>query len=375
LIHPASTAGRGLPRRDWLLLPLLSFATLVILFGISECISRFEWREQQDDPCYVVKGPLSHRYRPGCVSSIKTAEGPWVENRFNECGYRTAESCGTKPAGTVRIVLLGSSMSAGHAVAYEETFAAQTAAQLTQIFGRPTQVQNLGARDDSMAEIATRIDEAVQLQPDLIVQIVTPYDIENFEPPDSAAEKKRATAPHTPQNSMMNTLLSARAVTVAKHFLYLNPETLLRLYAAFGDATDILHSPLSSVWKERFAKAEVFLSRMARQFRRERIPFMIIPVPTRAGAVIMNARAEIPSVDAWLFGKMLKAIADRQEIAYVDTMEAFAQALKIEELFYPVDGHLTGTGNALLAHTFVEATKRGETPQVLETRNENPPPK
>src|SRR5207248_9371256 len=87
--------------------------------------------------------------RPNCSMREKNAEGEWVEYRFNECGYRSAASCRTKPAGTIRIALMGSSVSEGLFVHYEEMFATTAGEALSRIAGRPVEFQNLGVLANS----------------------------------------------------------------------------------------------------------------------------------------------------------------------------------------------------------------------------------
>ena len=41
---------------------------------------------------------LGTRFVPNCKARYKSGEGPWAENDYNECGYRSKESCLTKPA-------------------------------------------------------------------------------------------------------------------------------------------------------------------------------------------------------------------------------------------------------------------------------------
>lgn len=59
------------------------------------------------DSCRVADANIGFANRPGCISRMKNAESSWETNQYNDCGYRTKESCGPKPAGTIRVALVG----------------------------------------------------------------------------------------------------------------------------------------------------------------------------------------------------------------------------------------------------------------------------
>ena len=86
-----------LPRRDIVLLPLISMLTLLCMLAGAEVITRIVWPEQIVNSCQVPDPSLGFRYRPNCSSTMKSAEGPWYTNDYNECGYRSAASCGPVP--------------------------------------------------------------------------------------------------------------------------------------------------------------------------------------------------------------------------------------------------------------------------------------
>src|ERR1700733_9444277 len=84
-----------LPRRDLVILPLLSILTIAFLLVGSEVGARHFFPESAGgDPCRVSDPTIGFKYRPNCTSRVKSAEGPWVMNHYNDCGYRTQQSCG-----------------------------------------------------------------------------------------------------------------------------------------------------------------------------------------------------------------------------------------------------------------------------------------
>ena len=113
-----------LPRRDLVVLPLISILTITLLLLGSEVAARHFFPESSGgDSCRVADATIGFKYRPNCTSRVKSAEGPWVVNHYNECGYRTNQSCGAKPSGSTRIALIGSSVAQGSYVGYDEIWA------------------------------------------------------------------------------------------------------------------------------------------------------------------------------------------------------------------------------------------------------------
>jgi hypothetical protein len=140
---PASAQEAKLPRRDWVVLPLIAIATIAFIAACSEVVARVVWAEHEEDACYLSHGPKGGHFLPNCISRTKIAEGPWVENSYNSCGYRTLEQCGPKPPGTTRIAVLGSSFSYGYAVLYKSAYITQAQQMLTRECRRPVEFQNL----------------------------------------------------------------------------------------------------------------------------------------------------------------------------------------------------------------------------------------
>src|SRR5579863_10473039 len=88
-----------LPRRDYILLPLLSFLTIVLMFAVSEIFTRLFWLQHKSFNCVIEDPVEGDRFKPNCTERSKLAEGPWVTYSYNDCGYRSITSCGPKPAG------------------------------------------------------------------------------------------------------------------------------------------------------------------------------------------------------------------------------------------------------------------------------------
>ena len=98
--------------------------------------------------------------------------------RFNSLGLRGGEVNVRKPAGELRVILLGDSITFGQAVSGEDTFAAVLERLLTAD-GLSCTVLNAGERGTNTRDQAGKMEALLALGPDLIVQTYVLNDAED----------------------------------------------------------------------------------------------------------------------------------------------------------------------------------------------------
>lgn len=340
-----------LPRRDYILLPLLSILTVLVLFGIAEGASRLVFPERKQDSCAVPDSRLGHHYRPNCESLTKAAEGPWVVNQYNNCGSRSSQPCGLKPPGSIRVVVTGSSVAQGYMVPYDQSFMARAANALSSQCHRDVQFQDLASIGYIWNRLYDRLDDDLALAPDAVVLVAVPFDLEQTPPGANALRP----APVSLMKRVDNVIDDSRAMFAAEHFMFENVPQYVSLYLRYGDKADFLRPPFKPAWQKRLADFDTLLGRMADRLKASGVPFVLVFMPQRAQAALLQSHATIPGVDPSAFGKELGQIAAQHGIQYVDLSPVLAEARNPGALYYPVDGHLNGEGHALLA----EGTEQG----------------
>lgn len=367
---PDSTSKRHMPRRDFVVLPLLSIATILLMFGLAELACRVFWPAREQDSCAVGDDVAGFRMRPNCTSTMKNAEGVWTTNRYNECGYRSETSCGPKPAGAIRIVLLGSSVAQGTYMPYEQTFFARAAKQISARCHTAVDVQSLGVPNASPIFVYRRLNEALALKPDVVLFVLTPFDLEQKINPAQLAERNelhlRSSQPAVqlrigPFKRLERALLESRAVLVAQHYLLSNENTFLRLYLVYGDKADFLRTPLSAAWQKRYRDMDVIISDMAQRVRAAGAVLYVVPTPSRAEAALLSAPRR-PGIDAAAFGHWLEEIASKHGARSIDLMNTFEKIPQSENLFYVVDGHLTPEGQEVVSQQVAQKLLSGGIP-------------
>lgn len=357
-----------LPRRDFLLLPLISLVTILLLWGGAELAGRIFFAESGGESC-LVKGSSPQRMKPNCISHRKAAEGPEIEMAYNDCGYRTRESCHVRAADGLRVVLLGASTAQGFKVPYDESFGARLSRTLTRACGRPVEVQNLAVPGYELVDSYMRLDEALALKPDAVLFLYGPYDIEAVSTPERLAARdhpqERKKAPHAHQQArprplfkrLVDMTADSRALVMVQHFLYSDPLTYVKLFMMYGDKADYVRPPFSTMWQKRLAILDMLLDGMANKGRAAGVPLVQVIAPTELQVNLLHTAGG----DAAALDKKLTEIGAKHGVLTADGLPAFRDVGSPADVFYPVDGHLNGNGHALLAESVARRLTDGST--------------
>ena len=337
-----------LPRRDYFLLPLIFIATIIVLLVAGEASARLIYVQDDDvEPCEYLT-PGGYRYHPFCTSRTKVWEGPWVTQHFNACGYRTAESCGPRPAGSLRVVVVGSSTSRGALVNYDQSFAGRASAALSKMCGGLVDFQNLGTEPSGVDRIDQRMHEALALKPSAIVMTLGPFDLIHLKDPPPVAEGQ-APPEHFNLRGLVSLLRKSRLFLLMQYHLYSNPSFQIRAFLLNGDPAGYVRGPLSPAWQKRLSNFGDLLGRITAQTAPKHVPVLLFYVPERAQAALARLPAEPPGVDPFLLGRELEKVAARHDVHFFDATRAFGSAADFGSLFYLTDGHPKGGGHAVLA--------------------------
>ena len=348
-----------LPKRDWLLLPAISLVTLAALLGSSEVVARVLYPAAIGDSCYVQGAGTDARFRPNCKSRSKTAEGPWVDNSYNECGYRTRESCASKPPGTLRVAVLGSSFSYGFMTPYDTAYTTVAGQLLAKQCRRPVEFQNLGVYGIGMLDVYHRTDEALALKPDVLLLAFSAFDLIPEISPDKMAQRDNlipGTLKHQNRpdpgswikNFIVTPLKESRAITMLQHFMYQNPETYTNLFMYYGDNADYVRTPLSQRWRQRFSNLDVLIEGIHKRADAASVPMVVLvgAMPSQVALVNSPLRS---GVDPYVFGTEVTQIASKYNVLTVNPLPDFANRPDAMALVYPVDGHVAPQGQKVVA--------------------------
>lgn len=338
---------------DLWLLPLIFFMTIVLLLVAGETAARVLYQEDASvEPCEQ-QTPGGRRYPPLCTSHTKLWEGPWITQHFNDCGYRTAESCAPRPAGSLRVAVVGSSTARGALVNYPESFAARASAALSAQCGALVDFQNLATEPDDVDQIDRRIPEALALKPVAIVMPFGPHDVAHLkDSPVSANAPERLGLIW-----FVNRLRESRLFLLMQYYLYRDPAFQVRGFLMNHDPADYVRAPLTAAWEKRVADFGDLLGRIATIS--PHVPVLLFYLPERAQAALAATPARPPGVNPFVLQAALARTAAQHGVAFFDATSAFASAPDFGSLFYLTDGHPREGGHAALA-AVVEQALLGE---------------
>jgi hypothetical protein len=355
----------GLPSRDLILLPLLSVLTILVMFSVAEIAARRIFPNPEFDDCVIWHGPIGPYMKPNCVSYERTPESPRIKNVYNACGYRSLAPCGPKPAGTIRLAILGSSAAEALLVPMNQTYAELASKELTRICRRPVEFEELAAPLSSLYNSLSRVPEALRQQPDAVVLILTPRDLEAL-----LFESADANEPHAPQVSehvglykrLQTAVLNSRTALGVEHYFFESPDTYARFYLLYGDKADFLRQPFTPAWRQRFTELDGIIARVAGQLRAANVPLFVAAAPSRAVAALLAPSSKQPGVNAVAWGDRVGEIAEAHGARYIDLLRAFHSVRRSERLFYVVDGHLNAAAQPVMSTALVQALLKADIP-------------
>lgn len=357
----APPAHRLLPRRDFILLPALSFLTVLCMLSGAEVAARTFWPFQEWDVCQALEPTTGMiKFKPNCHSVTKVAEGPWVDNLYNDCGYRTRASCRKPPDGTIRVAVLGTSFSYGFMTEYQDAHTTLVGDELSRRCNRQVEFQNLGMPNYNLLQVYRRTDEALALHPDVLLLSINPIDVRHDI--DAAELSRRNIPPNPPKPGYVPPLeeawivrtfralrVGSRALFMAQHALYQNPDTYLNLYLLYGDTkAGYVNAELSPFWRQRFADFDAILADISAKAGKAGVPLAMFLGPQPAQVALLNAQPR-SGFDPYVFGRTVKALAAKYGIRVIDPLPAMAGRQDPMSLYYVVDGHLEKSGQRILA--------------------------
>ena len=379
-----------LPRRDWILLPLLSLATICLLAGSVELLARRMLTESRPFIAACME-PLDSkdglRAIPNSTCRDKKYESNWVEYEFNSCGHRAGMECGPKAPGTYRIVLIGSSFPMGHSTQREKTFAALLPIALSRQTGRNIELYNQAMIGENLHLTALRMNETLALKPDMILWAIDPVDInrenisEVFNPQTDSTSifdnfwfrfnadihsKSFSSAISDLWKRVLRHLQDTRSAVLLQRVMYKSRSQYLKSSLA-GDDSDFMRIPANAQYQMELQNFDKDAAEVARQAKSANLPLVVTLLPVRAQAALISMGDWPADIDPYRLNNDMRAIVTRHGGTYVDILPDYRSITNPEQGFLPIDGHPNADGHATIARFLTKELTSGAVPALKVT--------
>jgi hypothetical protein len=405
-MSPSSSGDSGdekeakLPRRDWILLPLLGLFTISFLAISTELTARwlFPVSEVGLDNCFARGDPSGEApVTANSVCSERIAESRFpAEYRFDSRGHRADIELEPKSPSTYRIVMIGSSFAMGLFVPRDKTFAALLPAELSRQTGHKIELYNEASGGKFRGgpfptqNSAARFNEVLSTSPDMILWILTSMDVENaalevpVSVPQAAVQSlpmpgkspnriadvwdklKISIAEGTVGDKLRYRWEQTRTSLVLKHLLLESDsqDQYVKSYLKNEDDAEFLKTDPNVKWQGLLRNFQINATEFERQAKAASVPFVAVLVPNRA-QVAMVSMGEWPAgYDPYKLDDELRTIIASHGGIYIDILPDFSKIPSPEQHYFPVDGHPDADGHALISSLLAKALTSGAVPAL-----------
>jgi hypothetical protein len=383
--NESSTANEArLPRRDWILLPLLSVLTLVVLLLLMELTARriFSKTETSGDDCVAFNDPSTGpRGIPNSVCREKMPEGQPTDYRFNSGGFRADVEYGPKRPGTYRIVLLGTSTAAGFRVQREQSFAFLLPDELSRRTGLKVELYNEAIPDRFPSIYAAHFDEVLRAEPDLILLALNTRDLQYDLKAVRAAPDLGGRQLSAPQRAwrllkagfgkqslgdfVLVNFNRSRTELMLRFLLYKSPTGYLKSFLiGSDDSVGYLKSEPSAEWQKRLHDFDMNDAKMEAQARAAGVPMVAALMPDRAQATMIQMGEWPAGFDPYKIDEELRSIVTSHGGIYIDLPRDLGTIPNPRIGYYPVDGHLNSRGQSMFEALLAKELTSGAIPAL-----------
>jgi hypothetical protein len=276
--------------------------------------------------------------------------------------------------------MVGSSTAMGEKVSIEDSLGTLLPQEISEETGRKVELYNEAMGFGFPRNVDVRFDDVLVAQPDLIVWVLTPIDIQEVQsgvptPGETAFLRKSETsrwnaikAAFTSKSILHSLSAHSRLATVLDHYLLeeQSESEYIKSYLSSGSDTHAgyLKAELSPLWKSRLHTFDGFVADIESRAAAANVPLLAVLLPTRPQAAMLSAGEWPAGYDPYKLDNEVRAIVTGHGALYVDLMPRFRAIPKFEQDYYPLDGHPASGAHAVFAKLLAQGLTNGAVPAL-----------
>lgn len=314
--------------------------------GVAVCLALLEigLRVAYGHPPAFLDPQVRHQSEPYGYKPVPNQRGVFTLDKpvtTNSFGFRDTEWAVPKPAGTVRIMVVGDSFTFGNNNRVEDLYVTRVERRLQRELGAHVEVINTSAGGwDLDNEVAFWRLEGIRYDPDIVVvglflnDLLLPRDLATVFDETGRLDARPGWLRWIPYSAVFAAKRSAAVFYVR--------EMVRALGAGDGFVSQAVANRIDAATDPRLAHARDLLRQLAASCRERDVSLVVAAIPPlnlfRRGPGPVGVLDEI------------KALAGREGITYVDLAEPFWDVPDPEAHYgYPWDNHFIASGHALAA--------------------------
>jgi hypothetical protein len=353
----------ALPVWDWILLPLIAVVTMAILGNSSRVIADHDSAQSKQVVGTCIQqegtGPRHGVHNSVCVE--KNSSGELVEYRFNACGDRSPFNCEHKPESVYRVVLIGSSIPMGWGVSEQDSVSERLMGDLSQVTHRRVEVYNsaMEGSGGSPDTLANRMAHTMALQPDLILWVISSWDID----PDKLRGQDKTAKGGLQSSRLIGRVFGRfKVANILTEYLFRSQSVYMAAYLRNiqGSAHAADNSTNSDDGRMRLFKADV--STIVGQAKTAGVPVVATFLPNRGEADLLNMGTVPSGIDPNLRNNELRSILVGSGAIYVDVLPDLRETPNLDGLYDQLGYHLNADGHRVLTKMLAKALPGGTVP-------------
>jgi hypothetical protein len=357
---------------------------LGLAVGVAEGLARWLLPPPHLNPYWIYDARVGHHMEPNLRTQGRW-EGGYFPLEANAAGFRDRPHQVQKPAGVLRIAVLGDSFSEGFSVPLEHTFFRHLERRLQARLGRAVEVLNFAIGDTGQAEQLLLLqDPVLGYRPDVIVLTVFPLnDVVNNgvgfagrnASPSDDYRPYFVTGPHGLDRAyaqpFWGRLRRASYLLAQGEFGWLAVRHALARRNIWADYDPKRHQipnlesrivvagPDEGPWVEGWAVTETLLAEINRTAEHHAVPVLFVTIPFKEQVHEAMREAWLkqlppPAGRGYDFDRPEKRFADiyaRQRLRFVNLLDPLRRAARPESgpLYLDPDGHWNARGHAVVA--------------------------